>query len=237
MSKIKNKMIYPVEEPLLSCIGKVEFWYNDKARSRGSGSIIQSPKFTIVATAAHCLYDWETKSFFKRVSFLPYLEKFKISYKPTLAVIPKDWSEGIVDYDTGFLVFTSMSSQLIDYKNYAIPIEFNLSRNLEYILIGFQNFIIPSRTPLISRGVAHEDIYKNSTLQGLTSKGKSGMSGGPWFTKHKGQYIQNSLTSLSMKSVKNTLWSPYWGNVIEAAYKTAIGEIEDDPRILTYHYQ
>ncbi|MDF1510266.1 hypothetical protein PZE06_19205 [Robertmurraya sp. DFI.2.37] len=224
------------EKPLLSSLGKVEFWFNKKDRSLGSGSIIQSPHFPIVATAAHCIYDWESQSFFERISFLPYLENFKVSYTPKLAVIPKDWTNGIVDYDTGFLVFSSMFSSTIDYQRHAIPIAFNLPRNMDYITLGFQNIFFPSKKPFISKGSAQKDIYKNSSLQGIKSKGKSGMSGGPWFTIHEGRYVQNSLTSLSMKSAKNTLWAPYWGELIEAAYRVAAGELEHDPRLLIHNY-
>lgn len=225
------------EKGLLSSLGKVEFWLNEKDRSLGSGSIVQSINSSlIVATAAHCIYDWENKKFFERVSFLPYLEGFKVSYKPVLAVIPSEWSEGIVDYDTGFLVFSSTFLESVNYQEHAVPIAFNLPRNMEYTALGFQNILKPSKKPFISRGIAHEDRYKNSTLQGMKSKGKSGMSGGPWFTQYDGRYVQNTLTSLSMKSVKHTLWAPYWGNLIEIAYMVATGESEEDPRLLIHKY-
>ncbi|MEW5593624.1 hypothetical protein ABGT24_08710 [Peribacillus frigoritolerans] len=224
------------EKKLLRCLGKIEFRVNGK-KSLGSASIVKSLKFPLIATAAHCIYDWESKRFYDRVEFSPYSKDFKRSFKPVLAVIPKDWAEhGVVDYDTGFLVFDSESLTIIDSDELGIPVAFNRPLNQEYLVSGFQNVLLPSKKPLISRGIAHPDFFKNSSLQGVRSKGKSGMSGGPWFTEVEGEYIQNSNTSLSMKSVKNTLWGPYWGETIEATYQVASGELLNDSRVLVHKY-
>lgn len=226
------------EKPLLSCLGKVEFWVNGK-RSLGSGNIIKSPNIPLIATAAHCIYDWETQSFYEQIAFLPYVEgkDFRISFKPVLATIPRVWAEqGAVEYDTGFLVLESSFEANSSYYKYAVPAAFNISRNLDYWVCGFQNRLFPAKKPLISQGVAQRDRFKNSSLQGISCRGKSGMSGGPWITKYEGEYVQNSVSSLSIKSVKNTLWGPYWGETIEAAYQVASGCLSADPRILVHKY-
>jgi hypothetical protein len=226
------------EKPLFSCLGKVEFGVNGK-RSLGSGSIIKSPNIPLIATAAHCIYDWETQSFYEQISFLPYIEGsgFRISFKPVLAAIPKVWAEqGAVEYDTGFLVLESSFETDSNYYKYAVPAVFNISRELDYLVCGFQNRLFPAKKPLLSRGIAQKDRFKNSSLQGISCKGKSGMSGGPWITKYEGIYVQNSVSSLSMKSVKNTLWGPYWGKTIEAVYQVAAGCMSADPRVLVHKY-
>jgi hypothetical protein len=224
------------DNDLLCCLGKIEFWVNGK-RSLGSASILKSLNAPVIATAAHCLYDWESKQFYECIRFLPYSEDFKVAFKPVLASIPKDWAQhGIVDYDTGFLVLEPEASNVINFEEKGIPVAFNMSRNLEYVISGFQNVLLPSKKPLVSKGIACTDSFKNSSLQGVRSKGKSGMSGGPWFTEFEGRYIQNSNSSLSMKSVKNTLWGPYWGKTIEAAYQVASGEISEDSAVLVHEY-
>ncbi len=221
---------------LLSKLGKVEFWVNGK-RSLGSASILKSVNAPIIATAAHCVYDWESKQFYEHIRFLPYSEGFKVAFKPVLASIPKEWAKnGVVDYDTGFLVLEPEASNVINFEEKGIPVAFNMSRNLEYVISGFQNVLLPSKKPLFSRGVACADSFKHSSLQGVPSKGKSGMSGGPWFTEIEGRYVQNSNSSLSMKSVKNTLWGPYWGETIEAAYQVASGELSGDSTVLVHKY-
>lgn len=226
-------MLNIVDKNILNCLGKIEFKVKGR-KSFGSASIVQTDTMLIVATAAHCLYDWENQCFYDNVSFYPYLDNLKTKLNPVSATIPKIWADqGALDYDTGFLVFDCFPDK---YRQYAIPAEFNLSRELHYLVIGFENRIIPSKNPSISYGKARHDFHKNSTLQGINSKGKSGMSGGAWITKYKGNYIQNSVTSFSYKSVKNTLWSPYWGKTIESVYRVAIGYTQHDSSVLSHRY-
>lgn len=231
--KIKN--LSTENTNLLNCLGKVEFWINGK-KSFGSGSLIQTRNFPIVATAAHCIYDWESKYFYESLSFLPFSTSFKTKLRPYAAVIPKIWSEkAIVDFDTGFLLFNSFSN-IENYTKYTIPAVFNIPRELNYIVAGFQNRIFPSKKPTANFGKANQDFHRNSTLQSVKSKGKNGMSGGPWLTKHKGVYIQNSVSSLSFKSQKNLLWGPYWGETIEATFKVAEDFDLKDPRVISHIY-
>jgi hypothetical protein len=221
---------------LTDCLGKVEFWIKGK-KSLGSGSLVKTLNTPVIATAAHCLFDWEYKEFYEKVNFYPYVGNFKTSLSPVISVIPKIWADvGAVEYDTGFLVL-SESIDLIEYNKYAIPVKFNLSNELSYSIAGFQNKIIPSRKPIISKGKAQKDLFKNSTLQGINSKGKSGMSGGPWISYQNSEYFQNSVSSMSFKSLKNMLWGPYWGDTIKSAYEVAIGSKQTDPRVLIHEYK
>ncbi|UOQ49763.1 hypothetical protein MUN88_06700 [Gracilibacillus caseinilyticus] len=223
------------QKKILHCLGKIEFWFKKK-KSFGSASIIRTTSIPIVVTAAHCLYDWDDQSFYKDVSFYPYIDGLKTKIKPRMAVIPKLWAtQGALDYDTGFLTFES-SSTIHEYHTHAISAAFNLPPELTYFVTGFENKIIPSQKPFISHGKAQEDTYMNSTLQGVNSKYKSGMSGGAWVTKYQGQFVQNSVTSLSFKSVKNVLWGPYWGKTIESVFKVASGCEEPDSSVLTHRY-
>lgn len=221
---------------ILNCLGKIEFRFLGK-RSLGSGSMIRTFKSPIVATAAHCIYDWDTQQFYEDLSFLLYSEGFKTSFKPILSVIPKLWAEeGAVEYDTGFLVLKSDILKEVNYSQVAIPVAFNIPRKLQYTIYGFRNVLFPSKKPYMSQGFAFPDYLKNSSLQGIQSKGKSGMSGGPWVTKYKGEYVQNSVSSLSMKSIRNTLWGPYWGNIIKSAYDFANDSNKESSNLLVHYY-
>ncbi|WP_026906712.1 trypsin-like serine peptidase [Paucisalibacillus globulus] len=213
----------------------MEFWINGK-KSIGSGSLVKSNHLPIVATAAHCLFDWEEQKFYENIAFLPYYNNFTSRLSPLMAIVPKGWAEqGIVDYDTGFIILNNWN-QGIDYNQLSITLRFNLPRELDYTIIGFQNKLFPSKLPFICKGPAEKDIYKYSTMQGVYSKGKSGVSGGPWFTYYEGEYIQNSVSSLSFKSVKNMIWGPYWGDVLEQAYLTSMCQDTISSDIVIHKY-
>lgn len=233
---IQIKILDLQEKRLLNSLGKIEFWI-DRKRSLGSGSIVEvKSNKLIIATAAHCIYDWKSKKFYEKVFFLPYVDNFKIKLTPIKAIVPRLWTEqAIVDYDTGFLVI-NLNDPNLDYRNFAIPVKFNLPRCLNYLVMGFQNKIIPSKKPLICENKAHPDTYNNSTLQGISSKGKSGMSGGPWITYYEGEYVQNSVSALTFRSIKNKLWGPYWGEEIEAAYLVASIDRLEDYNVVTHQY-
>ena len=66
-------------------------------------------------------------------------------------------------------------------------------------------------------GVVVDDTYGGSQDQGLACSMTGGSSGGGW--------IQNgslsSVTSFGYRGVKNILWGPYFGNVIQGIYTTA----------------
>lgn len=215
-------------------LGKVEFWTEGK-RSLGSGSLVHSSGYAIVATAAHCVFDWKNKKFNEYISFYPYAHNLEFSYSPTKIVLPKIWIEqSAVEYDTAFLVFSTNAMKEFNYHDLALPVAFNLHKNLNYTVHGFPNRFWPSKKPCFNSGKAVDDSFLNSSLQGISSKNKSGMSGGPWITLHEGKAIQNSTTSLSISSSKNVLWGTYWGDTIQKAYQVASGILMNDSQVVTH---
>ncbi|KMK76542.1 trypsin-like serine peptidase [Alkalihalobacillus pseudalcaliphilus] len=220
-------------DPLTRALGKIEF-YRNNGKSYGSASLVDggNGSFIVVATAAHCLFDWEDKIFYNPVYFIPFNGKSRKRIKAKRAVIPNGWiKDAIVDYDTAFVV-----CEIDEVMEKGYPVQFKLEKGLEYKVYGFRDSIFKNNKPYISTGKAELDLQYSSTLQGISSKGKGGMSGGPWLIEKNGAYIQNSLTSMSLKSKKNMLWGPYWGETIKIAYEVAVGIIDKHSDVFIYDY-
>lgn len=72
----KDSMYKPVE----SCMGIVEYCYEGK-KTPCSGSMIFAGEKALIATAAHCIYDWKSKTFYDEIFFKPYILHMKKRYK------------------------------------------------------------------------------------------------------------------------------------------------------------
>lgn len=188
-------------------------------RQVASASIIKGKNHTLVATAAHCIYDLNRIKYHENILF-SISEDVEVKYRPMAVAIPKDFVENTyLEYDTCFLVMEERFNTVEAYRKAALEVAFNLPKNLRYSIYGYPNEsnLIPAK----AEGKAVKDTYKNSSLQGVSCFEKDGMSGGPWITTYKESVVQNSLSILSMNSVENIMWGPYWGKVIECTYKAA----------------
>ncbi len=221
-------------DPITPSLGKVEFWIEGK-KSLGSGNLVRSSNYPVVATAAHCVYDWKKKSFYENISFSLYIDNFQEQHYPVAIVVPRYWTEqNAFEYDTAFLIFEASAMSKYDTYHIALPVAFDLPKNLEYSLYGFPNKFLPSKKVAFDSGKAQVDDYYHSSLQGIPSKRKSGMSGGPWVFYKNGEFIQNANTSLSINKRKNILWGTYWGDIIRRSYQVAIGALENDCEVIVY---
>lgn len=225
-----------MEQKLQRAIGKViVIKKNIKIKQVGSGSLVVSNNQKIVVTAAHMIYDWHLKKYSKEVFFTPY-KKNAMKIRPIKAILPEAWiSSGVIDYDTAFLVFESQAFAEIADQVTEMPVIFDVERGLEYELYGFGKRF--NQKPQYSQGKAQDDSFHHSTLQGVASKGKRGMSGGPWYTKIDGVIYQNSVTSLLFRSAKGLLWGPYWGRMIKKAYDYAVGNSEDKSELQIHYFE
>lgn len=73
-------------------------------RQVASASIIKGKNYTLVATAAHCIYDINRKKYHENILF-SIAEDVEVKYRPMAVAIPKDFVENTyLEYDTCFLV-------------------------------------------------------------------------------------------------------------------------------------
>lgn len=225
----KNREIFDIAD----YVGRLRLGY-EKFNQVASASIIKSKTGLLVATAAHCAYDWERKQYYSKILFAPYFWKNKLEYKVVAVAIPKVWVElAAVEFDTCFLIMEEQFEKDCDGKLCGIRPEFGLPIEQNYIIGGSRLFSF-LKTPYVTTSMSFPDKYQNSSLLGIKCTRTSAMSGGPWITYHDGEYVQNSMTSLSMKHVKNVLWGPYWGSTIKKAYEAAESKQENDEVIIHY---
>lgn len=210
-------------EAVKRCIGLVEYHYCKKV-TPCSGSMILAANKTIIATAAHCIFDWKSKQFYDEISFTPYILRERKRYKVQEAYILKRWADKAeVEFDTGFLVVDDQLKNDLDYCRYAINPIFGQESCLYYLCGGF-TYNPFRKSPYFFQGKSIKDTYYDSTLLGIQHKVKNGMSGGPWIIEKNGMYFQNSLTSFTNKQRKGFVWGPYWGKEIKLLYEEAIKE-------------
>lgn len=225
----KNKEIFDITD----YVGRLRFGYK-KFNQVASASIIKSKTTLLVATAAHCAYDWERKQYYDKILFFPYFWKNKRKYKVVAVAIPKIWVElAAVEFDTCFLIMEEQFEKDCDGNLYGICPKFDLPIEQNYIIGGSRLFPF-LKTPYVTTSMSFPDKYQNSSLLGIKCKRAVAMSGGPWITYHDGEYVQNSMTSLSMRHAKNVLWGPYWGSTIKKAYEAAESQQENDEIIIHY---
>ena len=88
-------------EAVKKCIGLVEYHY-DKKITPCSGSMLLAGSKVVIATAAHCIFDWKEKKFHDEIYFSPYLFHSFKKYNVLEAYISKRWANNAeVEFDTG----------------------------------------------------------------------------------------------------------------------------------------
>jgi V8-like Glu-specific endopeptidase len=186
-----------------------------------SGTATNSTNGDVVTTAGHCVSDAGT--FVTNFAFVPAYDHNSRPYGTWTAqtlLTTSQWLNGEdYDYDTGFAVMNeNASGQSLTGLVGGYPIAFGQPRGQTMKAYGY-----PAARPFDGQslysctGVVVQDTVGGSPDQGLWCNMTGGSSGGGW--------IQNgslsSVTSFGYTSVKNVLWGPYFGSVIQDVYDTA----------------
>lgn len=212
------------QESPVSHIGKVFFTLGGSDYVCSGNSVVSANEST-VSTAGHCLNEGPG-SFATRWVFAPAYENGNAPYgtfAATELVAPTEWSNGgDITYDTGFAVVgTSGGSNLSDAVG-ASGVAFNQARGQYYTAYGY-----PAASPFNGqtlqscKGYASDDPFGQTQSQGIPCNMTGGSSGGPWFLGSGSDGYQNSVNSFGYSSVRDTMFGPYWGSVIQQAYQTA----------------
>lgn len=206
------------KEAYLDAIGIIEIGRNIKERQIASGSIVKGGRYPLIATAAHCTYNYIKNAYYEDIFFTPIRVKDQ-KYKVVAAAVPLQFiNHTYLEYDTSFLILEESFNENDIYEDIALDVKFSLPKELTYQIFGYPY----KRKQLAkSEGKAIKDTFKGSALQGVNCFEKDGMSGGPWITKYGQKMIQNSVSILSFNSVEGIMWGPYWGEAIERAYQVA----------------
>jgi hypothetical protein len=212
-----------VAEPAQPRFGKV-FFTEKGLNYVCSGTATDSSNGAVVTTAGHCVNEGPG-AYVTNFAFVPaYNNGATTTYGTWTAkalLTSSQWaSSGDFNYDIGFAVMNKNASgqSLTTATGGGQPISFNQARGSAYKIYGY-----PAARPFDGKtlwscsGTVVQDTYGGSTDQGLACNMTGGSSGGPWITNG----ALNSVTSFGYSNVKNVLWGPYFGTVIQGVYNSA----------------
>jgi V8-like Glu-specific endopeptidase len=202
--------------------GKV-FFTSGNSNYVCSGTATNSSNGDVVTTAGHCVSDGGV--FVTNFAFVPAYNNNSRPYGTWTAralYTTDQWKNGEdYDYDAAFAVMNdNTAGQDLTTVTGGYPAAFGQPRGQTMKAYGY-----PAARPFNGQtlyscnGVVVQDTYGGSQDQGLACNMTGGSSGGGW--------IQNgslsSVTSFGYTGVKNILWGPYFGTVIQGVFNTAQG--------------
>jgi hypothetical protein len=202
--------------------GKV-FFTSGNSNYVCSGTATNSANGDVVTTAGHCVSDGGV--FVTNFAFVPAYNNNVRPYGTWTAralYTTDQWKNGEdYDYDAAFAVMNDNSAgQDLTTATGGYTAGFGLPRGQTMKAYGY-----PAARPFNGQtlyscsGVVVQDTYGGGQDQGLACNMTGGSSGGGWI--QNGQLA--SVTSFGYTGVKNILWGPYFGPVIQAVFNTAQG--------------
>lgn len=205
-------------------IGKIIF-FSDEKKYSGTGNVVYNDsKKIVIATAAHCVYDYEKSVFFTDINF--YTDNVKEKVQIDKIFINKAWAEsGDLNADYAFMTILKKTANIsfMNKLDCTTPL-FELERGKAYSVYGIPNKLIFKERIKSYFGYAIQDIYRHSMMQGVRAKARVGVSGGPWLLDMNGKKYQNSNSSATFNEAEGILWGPYWGKECKTVYESSLNE-------------
>ena len=135
-------------------------------------------------------------------------------------------------FDTAVLIPQKGSYDFKYYYDIASSIKetFQFEENIELSIAYIKGLLIKKIECINVQG-RKEFIYGNKMI-GVEFKGKRGLSGSPWFFQENGEWKQIALTSSKLKSQKNMLWGPEWGEEMVEISNYIQGKGLDDQNLM-----
>jgi V8-like Glu-specific endopeptidase len=193
-----------------------------------SGSSTSSSNHDVVLTAGHCVNEGPG-AYATNWAFVPGYDDGARPYGTFTArslVTTSQWAgSGDFDYDVGFAVVNPVNGADLTDTVGSQGIGFNLARNQLMYSFGY-----PAARPYDGTDIAYcfgtvfPDTFGGSTDQGMDCNMTGGSSGGPWLLDYNagsGVGTLNSVNSFGYRGLKDVMWGPYFGSVIQSAYNTA----------------
>jgi hypothetical protein len=210
-----NKLLLKKIRPY---IGKIEFFDFNGHRQIASGSMFFYMGRWLIATAAHCVFDIVDKHYNKDFSFYFTFNK-KVCIRE--AYIHKYWVKNeYLEFDIAFLIpEDDKIYENLDKKS-IIP-SFKIMERQSCFVCGIG--LLLSKPRVLYRNVVTDKTYQ-SNLIGINTHFYSGMSGGPWYQWKNQKFILFATSSLSFKSVQNTLWGVNWNEEIKSIADVAVSD-------------
>lgn len=206
-------------------IGKVFFTMGGVDYVCSANAVTAANKNTI-ATAGHCTKDLNGGAYATNFVFAPAYNNGAAPYglwSGRKILTTEGWaSKGDINFDTSFVVLSPLNRRNLSDVVGASGVTFNEDQGLSYTAYGY-----PASAPYNGKklyacgGTATADVWGNTDSQGIPCTMNGGSSGGPWFVGSGANGYQNSVNSFGYNAVPSTMFGPYWGDEIEAAYDSA----------------
>ena len=191
-----------------------------------SGTIVTSGSGSLINTAAHCVFDFESKSLAADMVFIPGYSYGSIPYSVwpvTNYIVPKRWVKRRNSYDVDFAMARVAPSLLGPIQGLGSRgIGFNQARRQRVQEYGYPAEGRPSYdgNTLIrcdSGYVKELRGYGGPRGRGMHCDSQGGTSGGGWVAQHS-FLVSNSSHGYPTVS-GNLLFGPYFGKKTKALYK------------------
>jgi V8-like Glu-specific endopeptidase len=189
-----------------------------------SGTATASGNQSVVTTAGHCVNEGPG-AYVTNFAFVPAYNNNVRPYGTWTArtlVTTTQWAQqGDINYDGGFAVMNTVNGSTLTGTVGGQGIAFSQPRGLFYNAYGYPAAgKFNGQTLKSCSGTATNDPYGTQS-QGIPCDMTGGSSGGPWLINSN--TVINSLNSFGYQGVRNTMFGPYFGSQIQAAYDTAAG--------------
>jgi hypothetical protein len=186
-----------------------------------SGTATTSSNQSVVTTAGHCVNEGPG-AYVTNFAFYPAYNNGASSlgvWTARTLLTSTGWkNSGDYNVDVGFAVMNTNGGRTLTSVTGSYTPVFNAPRGASMKAWGY-----PAARPFDGQtlysctGTVVQDTYGGSTDQGLACNMTGGSSGGGWI--QDGQLA--SVTSFGYTGIKNILWGPYFGTVIQDVYTAA----------------
>lgn len=228
---VENRQANPTKRATTT-VGKV-FFTTNKGDARCSASVVSAESNSLVATAAHCLYDHLASTWYTNWVFVPAYDNGDMPFDMWLGnylYIAEEYtslsssSEPNFNFDVGFVVVNTVASKKLAQVTGSLGIVFNAARNQLTYSFGYPVNIAngESLSYCVSKTVPQTcDVNSDYAGQALRCNMQQGCSGGPWilnFDTSNGTGYINSVNSFNCQTSLNMMHGPYFDSNIKFLY-------------------
>lgn len=207
------------------------FWVVGAYQYSCSGSVVKSTSGDLVVTAAHCVYDTSSKTWFVN-NYWIFVPGYKIGTAPygiwtaRRMIVSSSWiSSTDMNADVAFVAVSTINSIHLQSYVGSQGIGFNFPRLAYTYAYGYPMNINSGLTLQQCVGYAQKSkwTYNNFIGQGLSCTMGGGSSGGPWIQNMASTGIGfiTSVNSFSINTVPNVMNGPYFTTTTATLYSSA----------------
>lgn len=205
------------------------FWTVRTSSYSCSASVITSKSTDLIATAAHCVYDTDSKTWYNNNNWV-FIPAYSNGYKPygtwpaRRFMLRTSWMTGN-DYnaDVAFVALQTVSQRHIQAVVGSQGISFNAARLAYTYSFGYPANLdngeyLKSCAGNVSRSSYTQNQYAG---QALPCTMGHGCSGGPWlqnFVESTGIGFVTAVNSFMIANVPNVMNGPYFDSNIKSLY-------------------